>query len=261
MSTKIFDAWRTPQHRISELVSIGGEVQKICSDSLADEMTAAIQQWPWTKQNIVLLLHVEPRQKLIAITQSILNRLLEENQSSPTWIADSNMCSTIVERLKKQCEENSISLNEKEIKALKNLIVDFYEYLARNGNPALTFLEGDDESTYIKGFQLTDAAKAWLDKEFQRFEYTNQCEMNVLDFDADVQKAVSQAKTPKESYAIIAQAQEKRGTQWDVAFHGKSVWKQAGLSFDCANEFGIQGLSAIAKKAIEKLFALYGETT
>ena len=82
----------------------------------------------------------------------------------------------------------------------------------------------------MKGFNLTREAAHFIDSQYPRFEYTDQTEMNISDFNEYTRQYIDAAKTEEERYERLLEAQHERGELWDRAFAGHSVWRDAGLS-------------------------------
>lgn len=96
-------------------------------------------------------------------------------------------------------------------------------------NPSLCFLsDSAGKDVYVRGFGLTKKANQYLDSLYERFEYTNACEMDERDFPA----LKKQLAASSDKAALLSKAQEERGALWDDALNGCTRFKDAALTFD-----------------------------
>ncbi len=253
MSTKIFDAWRIPTQSISELVRIGQTVRDFCVKPLAEEISGAIIRSGWNTEAISILQQSPNATGVLSTIPRTLISVFQRHLLSPTWIATVEVKEDMKNALFTQLWRAEFSLSSEEREAMESLLIEIYEQLSLNGNPTLTFMEGDNGSTYVKGFQLTDAARRFLDEKFQRFEYTDQCEMWPSAFDEEVREKWNHAESYEAADKILSQAQAERGAYWDAVFELGSKWSDVGLSFNCGTDFGVTGLSYVGKKIMENL--------
>ena len=96
-----------------------------------------------------------------------------------------------------------------------------YEFSAQS-SPSLCFLsDSAGKDVYVRGFGLTKKATQYLDSLYERFEYTNACEMDERDFPA----LKKQLAASSDKAALLSKAQEERGALWDDALNGCTRFK------------------------------------
>lgn len=243
MSIKIFDAWRVKTTSISALVDLGKKVNEFhtweyLSPELLDSVAFLAPSWPELyKAPRVLAAYDDQEFRYSALLgEYILTTLLDKNASSPTWVATKSdrdfLQWQLQDRLKNDRMYESLKeVPQKDWKAFLNVLSFVYEFIAKNQDPHLVFLEGEDGWTYVKGFDLSTAARKFLDETYENFEYTNQTEMGASFFSAEIKKKVENAGSEREAYEILLTAQDKRWEQWKKALRGDYSFRYAGLHF------------------------------
>ena len=132
------------------------------------------------------------------------------------------------EFLTKHLEGNDVPNRKESMENLQAVCEAVYEFSAQS-NPSLCFLsDSAGKGVYIRGFGLTKKATQYLDSLYERFEYTDACEMDERDFPA----LKKQLAASSDKAALLSKAQEERGALWDDALNGCTRFKDAALTFD-----------------------------
>ena len=247
MSLKIFCAWRTRSTSILELVKIGEKVQEFHSwahlaSEFKEDVAFMAPVWPELYEVPRMLKeHDEDFRLCSRLAEKIVTAAVDMNASSPIWVASDSDKAFIRWKLENLLQTDSLYEGLKEVpketwEKFQSLLVFGYERFAKNAAANLVFLEGEDGWTYIKGFGLSDAAKVYLDKTYENFEYTNQTEMGVSCFPKETQDKIRKTENKEEAYSILLAAQHERGALWDKALRGNSNFHYAGLHFPVSQD-------------------------
>lgn len=255
MSTKIFDAWRVPTQDIAELTALGRKLQEIQFESyVSDVIQRAYFPWHQIAAKELAKQDTDFTQTARELRITI-NELVGLMRQSPFWQLPEHLREYLNQRISAMMKDTKLSLSEKGIESLTQLVVDVSEAMCRS-NPALVFIKGDNGSTYLKGFGLTSKAAAYLDGEYQNFEYTNQTEMPEGMFDADVQSRYRAETDEHVKCYILAAAQDERGRLWDAALEGHIRFAEVGLTFSldaCSPEMSTYKIvSGLLKYVLEE---------
>lgn len=242
MSTKIFDAWRVKITSISSLVDLGKKVSEFHSwEHLGPELMKSVASlapfWPELyKAPRQLAAYDQEFRYSSRLGEDILTTLLDMNASYPTWVITNLERDFMKQRLKGLLEHDHMYESLKQVpakdwKAFLNVLGTAYETFAKRQNPHLVFLEGKNGWTYVKGYCLSTAAKKFLDEYYENFEYTDQTEMGVAFFPAEIKKRVENAADKQEAYEILRAVQEERWQLWEQALGENLSIRSAGLHF------------------------------
>lgn len=239
MSVKIFDAWRVPTQDMSALVALGRTVKGIQSKNRVEEMTLSLLKpfLPYYKKAAKALYEEDPA---FSATANALSKPIEEaiglTRLSSVTVMSCETKGYLSARVAQALNAASLSLPESEMNAIVQLCTKFVE-LAFKEEQSLVFVLGDNGSTYVKGFGLTAAAKAYMDAHYEGFQYTDQCEMDIRDFDKSVRAAYDKAESEEEKNNILWAAQTARGALWDDAFGTYTRFCDVGLNFSVETHF------------------------
>ena len=232
MSTKIFDAWRINSIDIGELVKLGSEIREVQQKSFVDAVYNSLDFCQlaiiFAKKSVEDIEELRP--VFASIAANVVHKCVLMYDWTPSFTMTDSAKSSAEQILQKEAQKRKISLTVEQKRNLLDVITEIYEIVSRDWQASLLFLRGDNGSTYMKGFNLTREAAHFIDSQYPRFEYTDQTEMNISDFNEYTRQYIGAAKTEEERYERLLEAQHERGELWDKAFAGHSVWRDAGLS-------------------------------
>ena len=233
MSTKIFDAWRISSTDIGELVKLCNEIREVQKKSFVDAVYNSLDFCQlaiiFAKKSVEDVEELRPT--FASITANVVHKCVLMYEWTPSFTMTDSARNSAEQLLQEEAQKRKISLTLEQKSNLLDVISEVYEVVSRDWQASLMFLKGDNGSTYMKGFNLTRETAHFIDSQYPRFEYTDQTEMNVSDFNEYTQQYITAAKTDEGSYERLMEAQNERGELWDKAFAGHSVWRDAGLSF------------------------------
>ena len=238
MSTKIFDAWRINSTAIGELVKLGNEIREVQKKSFVDSVYNSLDFCQlaiiFAKKSVEDVEELRPA--FASIAANVVHKCVLMYGWTPSFTMTDAARSSAEQLLQEEAQKQKISLTTEQKKILLDVANEVYEIVSRDWQASLTFLKGDNESIYMKGFNLTRETACFIGSRYQSFEYTDQTEMSASDFDEYTQWYISNAKTEEERYERLIEAQRERGELWERAFAGHSVWRDAGLSFSLVPE-------------------------
>lgn len=231
MSMTIFDAWHIgkPQS-IYDLTIMARCVQGIqeetrAADIAEDVVSSALL--PWLRSALEFFGDDAADEFAILVGGAVYPVLLR-NSWRATWLFPSEERKGLEEFLTKHLEGNDVPNRKESMEKLQAVCEAVYEFSAQS-NPSLCFLsDSAGKDVYVRGFGLTKKATQYLDSLYERFEYTNACEMDERDFPA----LKKQLAASSDKAALLSKAQEERGALWDDALNGCTRFKDAALTFD-----------------------------
>ena len=184
MSTKIFDAWRINSTDIGELVKLGSEIREVQQKSFVDAVYNSLDFCQlaiiFAKKSVEDVEELRP--VFASIAANVIHKCVLMYDWTPSFTMTDSAKSSAEQILQKEAQKRKISLTEEQKKNLLDVITEIYEIVSRDWQASLLFLRGDNGSTYMKGFNLTREATHFIDSQYPRFEYTDQTEMNISDF-------------------------------------------------------------------------------
>ena len=243
MSTTIGCAWIIRGYTMRQLINLAKEVSSIHNGSFCEEYSQMVLRNPWESEKIIPSIKKkcnskEALQQIKRAVAKTLANLLDQGESSSTWIfTDKELLYFFLNR---NFSDRGISVSSEIKELMEELIVDCYEAINRS-DPSLTFLPYNSETTFVKGFGLTDADEKFLNQKFRAFVYTNATDMDAKDFDDEqVFADYKKCSTSEGKYAVLRAAQEERGRMWDQALDGEFCLGKAGLGYDLKRDFRMQ---------------------
>lgn len=253
MSMKIYDAWRIPTQDMSELVDFANDVKEAQRKSYLPYIAS--------RASGVLLWSADAA-KAIAL-QGVSFEDFAKEMAGPMFRAGGMMlCEDIItvpedvsaylqESAQNACKALGLNLSDKEQHYLLLTLKDILEAI-QGEQQKLFFLRGDNGYTYMKAMGLTNESRKFIAAKYQSFEYWDNTEMELDDFDDPELATACEGKSEEEQNELLFSAQSSRGTLWDKAFGSHSKWGEAALSFSIAPVF----TRAIMAKVIEATLKL-----
>lgn len=230
MSTKIFYAWHIgkPQS-IYDLTILArcvyGIQQETRAVDIAEDVVSSLL--PWLRSALEFF-GDDAADEFAALVGGAVYPVLQRNSWRATWQFPSEERKGLEEFLTKQLKGKYVPNRKESMENLEVVCEAVYEFSAQS-NPSLCFLsDSAGKDVYVKGFGLTKKATQYLDSLYERFEYTDACDMDESDFPA----LKKQLAASSDKAALLSKAQEERGALWDDAMNGCTRFKDAGLAFD-----------------------------
>lgn len=230
MSTKIFDAWHLGKSEsIWELVAMARRVSDIQQNTRAEEIA----------QNVIYIMQPlfrsafaffenDAEDEFAALIGGAIYPILQRNALLSTWAFPDKEREFLRGFLDRHLKEKCVVNREDSMDALQWICEEIYEFSSQS-DPSLCFLSDPaGKDVYIKGFGLTKEAAKYLDSLYERFEYTDSCEMSERDFPA----LKNQLAASPDKDALLSKAQNERGALWDKAMNGCFQFNKSGLVFD-----------------------------
>lgn len=254
MSTKIFDAWHLGKpESIYNLTILARRVHDIQQETRAAEIAQSVTlvMEPWLRSALEFF-GDDAADEFAVLVGGAIYPILRRNAWLTTWAFPDKEREFLKDFLTRHLKEKYVPNREECMDALQFVCEEIYEFSARS-TPRLYFLsDSAGKDIYVKGLGLTKEAIRYLDTFYERFEYTDSCEMDESDFPALKEQFASSS----DKDALLSKAQKERGALWDDAMYGCTRFDEAGLSFDLDDKLckaeRVAELRKVAKIIFEK---------
>lgn len=157
MSTKIFDAWRINSTDIGELVKLGNEIREVQKKSFVDAVYNSLDFCQlaiiFAKKSVEDVEELRPA--FASIAANVVHKCFLMYGWTPSFTMTDAARSSAEQLLQEEAQKRKISLTTEHKKTLLDVANEVYEIVSRDWQASLTFLKGDNESIYMKGFNLT----------------------------------------------------------------------------------------------------------
>lgn len=253
MSTNIHCAWLVPTKDLTALTLLGNELEDLWRKTYADEIATDIAACPWSHKTAKVLFELDPEFahcKRLAI--HALEPVIAMNGTRGVWLMDDIHRETLAFLLQKvMTKEEKMLFSEDAIERLMLTFSDVFEALSKS-TPAVVFIPGRNQDTYMVGFGWTRDVWALARSRFQSFSYTNATEMDALSFSKEVQKRVREEQNKDKQYTILQQEQVTRGNEWDEVFETfqSHQYSKCGLTKQFSDPHHSYRVGQIVKSAL-----------
>lgn len=252
MSTNIHDAWHLEKSEsIHGLTKLARRVRTIQEETwpaeLARLVISALDLWI---PNALEFFGDDAADEFSAIAAGAVYPILRRNALQPTWVFPDCERQNLRDFLTRHLKGKYVPDREESMDDLQSVCESLYEFSAQF-TPSLCFLsDSAGKDVYVKAFGITRECVKYFDSLYERFEYTDACEMDESDFPA----LKKQFAAASDKDRLLSKAQTERGALWNDALNGCTRYKDAGLVFPLGDVGDLAKTIAGLRKAAKIIF-------